>query len=147
MKKKTKKRILTFATAILAGLLMSHGLVELANDAFVATSAFADSANSVSLGQTTAQTNDNGLVYVDINVTGTPNANVVVTYRTQSGTAIENIDYQAVYSTIDIKLDISGKGTHKVAIKSLNDSSNREKLRVYSGENCNGRSARLVKKQ
>lgn len=132
MKKRTKKRFLTFATAILAGLLMSHGLVQLANDAFLATSSFAESANVVSLAQTSVSVDSSNIVYVDINVSGTPNATVGVTYRTQSGTAIENVDYQGLYSSIDIKLDVSGNGSHKVAIKCLNDSSNREKLRVSS---------------
>ena len=139
MKRKWKKRIFTFLTAAMAGLLMSAGLVQLSSDLHGALSVYADSPNVVSLQQTTAEVNDSNLVYVDLIVKGNPSAPVTVTYRSSSGTAIEGVDYVGVYNSVDFKLNAVGEATYRIAIKSLNDSSTRQKLRVYSGQGDFGR--------
>ena len=139
MKGKWRKRALTFVTAFLAGLLMSHGIVELASDLAGATTVYADSSNVVTFSNTIVEANESNLVYAEIFVTGTPGSTVTVTYRSTSGTAIENVDYVGVYNTAELKIDDSGGVGYTIAIKCLDDANTREKLRVYNGDNNNGR--------
>ena len=139
MKGKWRKRALTFVTAFLAGLLMSHGIVELASDLSEATTVYADSGNVVTFSNTIVEANESNLVYAEIFATGTPGSTVTVTYRSTSGTAIENVDYVGVYNTAELKIDASGGVGYTIAIKCLDDANTREKLRVYNGDNNNGR--------
>ena len=139
MKAKWRRRCLTFLTALMAGFMMSQGLPELASD-LSAIAVFADeSTNIVRFGSTQVECNDANLVYVDLLATGTPGNTITATYRTSSGTAIENIDYAGVYNTISLKLGSDGKAKYTISIKGLNDASGREKLRVYDSEGVYGR--------
>ena len=138
MRRKWKKRGFIFFAALMAGLLMSHGLVELATD-LSAISVAADGENVVRLGSTSAECNESNLVYVDIIAKGAPGSTITATYRTSSATAIENVDYTGVYNTIPLKLDSAGNATYRVAIKCLNDANSRQKFRLYDSNNNYGR--------
>ena len=137
MKSKWRKRLFTFITAAMAGLLMSHGLPELAAD-LNAVMVTADSGNTVNFTTSMAEANDSNLVYVDIKAEGNPHQKITVTYRTSSGTAIENVDYVGVHNSVDMDLGILGQTTYRVAIKCLDDASTREKLRVYDSNETYG---------
>jgi len=139
MRAKWRRRGLTFLTALMAGFMMSQGLPELASDLSEIV-VFADSGtNVVRFGSTQVECNDSNLVYVDLLATGTPGNTVTATYRTSSGTAIENVDYAGVYNTISLRLGTDGKAKYTISIKGLNDASGREKLRVYDSEGVYGR--------
>ena len=138
MKSKWRKRLFTFITAAMAGLLMSHGLPELAAD-LNAVMVTADGGNTVNFTTSMAEANDSNLVYVDIKAEGNPHQKVTVIYRTSSGTAIENVDYVGVHNSVDMDLGILGQTTYRVAIKCLDDASTREKLRVYDSNETYGR--------
>ena len=139
MKGKWRRRIFTFVTAMMAGLLMSHGLTTLANDLSAATTVYADSGNTVTLSAASVQANAAGLIYVDIIAEGNAGDTVAVTYRTSSGTAIEGVDYLGAYNVASLKIDPSGSTKYTVSIKCLNDAETREKLRLYEGTTDFGR--------
>ena len=138
MKRKWKKRIFTFLTAMMAVLLMSVGLFELAGD-LSAIRTYATGGNHVYLASQTVEASDSGLVYVDLVAYGDPNENISVIYRTASGTAIENVDYAGVYNAVNLKIDNFGNASYRISIKTLNDATTREKLRVDQGNETFGR--------
>ena len=138
MRGKWKKRLFTVVTAMMAGLLMSHGLPQLAAD-LNSVMVFADGTNTVTFTSAVAQANESNLIFADIEAYGNPGETLLVTYRTSSATAIEGIDYDGVYNSIEMKIDESGGAKYRVSIKCKNDASTREKLRVYEGDKDYGR--------
>lgn len=138
MKGKWKKRIITFVTALLAGVLMSHGLFELASD-LAPIHLAAEGANTVSWVSTTVEANSSNLVLAEMLIKGTGGDHVIVTYRTSPGTAIENVDYAGIFNTVDVEIPAGGEVTQRIAVKCLDDASTREKLRVYDKTATYGR--------
>ena len=129
MKGKWRKRGLTLFAALMAGLLMSHGITQLVSD-IDAQIVYAETTSSVSFSATEYSANDAGLVLAKIMAKGSPEDTVSCTYRTRSGTAIENVDYVGAKNTVSIKLDQNGNGEYTVGIRCLNDATTREQLRV-----------------
>ena len=136
MKSKTLKRISVALSALVAGVLMSQGLFELASD-LNAQIVHADSSNNtVEFLKTSYDANDSSLVYVEIDVQGHAGDVVKYSYKTYSGTAIENVDYQGISNTRTVKIPLGNRYTEKIAIKCL---SNDQGLRTYEGDNDYGR--------
>ena len=144
MRGKWRKRWLTLFAATFAGLLMCHGMPQLASDLSDVLTVHADGENVVTFTSSKVEANDAGLIYVDLYAEGVAGQTVTATYRTSSATAIETVDYVGVSNTISLKLEATGiadTGTAKytIAIKCLNDSNTRETLRVYDSQNTYGR--------
>ena len=129
MKGKWRKRGLTLFAALMAGLLMSQGITQLVSD-IDAQIVYAESTSSVSFSATEYEANDAGLVLAKVVAKGNPEDTLSFSYRTYSGTAIENVDYSGAKNTVSIKLDKEGKGEYTIGIRCLNDASSREHLRV-----------------
>ena len=144
--KKLKKRALVCTAALMAGLLMSHGMTILAHDlgAVIETRADEESPNSVSFATTTVEASSSNLIVVRLVAQGVAGQTVVVSYKTSSGTAIENIDYVGISNSISLTLDGSGMTTYDISVKCKNTSETREKLRVYDSENTYGRYFNLI---
>ena len=96
--------------------------------------------NKVYFTSSAYDTSDSNILYATLRFEGKENTTMSATYRTYSGTAIEDFDYQGITNSISVTIP-AGKTTYdyKVAIKCLNDTSNREKIRVYEGDKMYGR--------
>ena len=128
MRDKVIKRItLSFALILFICFALAFGIS-------ISDVAFADDPNIVFFRDESYQATDSGVVHAEINVSGHPRQTVYVTYRTQSETAIQGVDYNGIENTIKIVIDASGYHRYTVAIKTKNDSTNREKLRIESND-------------
>ena len=135
--KAIKKKILKILKFTLAAALFIPGLLALIKDlpAFEAKA----EGNVVFFEQASVETDNTNVAHVNLVVEGTAGNSVVVSYSTSDGTAMDKIDYVGTSNTITLKINNTGRVTYPVAIKCLNDSNTREKLRVYEGDKQYGR--------
>ncbi len=94
---------------------------------------------SVYFEKTRYEADNANLVYAKLIAEGDQGDEVTVSYKTSSGTGIENIDYAGASNTITLKIPASRKAEYTVSIKCLNDANNREKLRIYEVNSLYGR--------
>ena len=128
-----KSLILCFAFVLIACFALT----------FVTTNAkttYASAPNTVYFASSTANAQTTtGLVYAEIVVTGTPGDVVTVNYHTEGKTAIPNVDFKMISNSATLTIGQDGKASYTVAIKCLNGTSDREKLRVTSNGETYGR--------
>ena len=133
-KHKTVNKITTFLSLI--ALIVSALFCVFA---FNRAPASADGENTVSFTTKIYETQDSGIVYAELLVRGKEGQKVGVTYHTEGETAIEGIDYNAVANTVYLTITYTGTVRYSIAIKTLNNSSTREKLRVFNDKETFGR--------
>ena len=138
MRGKRKKRFLIANALLLAFTFMLQGLGHLVSD-FSKSIAYATSGNTVYFGQTSVEATNANLVYVDLYASGENGDTVKVAYKTYSRTAIRGVDFVEVQNTVTLKIDSSYKAKYTIAVKCLNSTTDREKLRLYDSENTYGR--------
>ena len=135
MKNKKMKRFSIFTAGLLALSLMAQGFVTIISDVTHIV-VHAIEGNVVYFAQSSVDATDNSLIYVDLVAKGAVGDVIEVSYKTFSGTAIQDIDYKAVDNKATLKIAKNAtEATYKIAIKCLNDIDTREKLRIYSGDN------------
>ena len=125
------KRLKLFFATLLAFTFNVQGITNLFSDV-VHTIAFASAQNIVAFENTSAQANGSNFVIAKIVVSGKKGETVNVSYKTYSRSAIRSVDFNSVENTISLRIGDNGKAEYEVAVKCLNNSTNREKLRVYS---------------
>ena len=142
MKGKWRKRLIVAASAFFAGLLMSAGLPELVAD-IQGISVYASGDNVVAFESTKVEAEDSGLIAAKIVATGANKQQVTVTYRTRSGTAVQDVDYQGAYNSVTLTIGSSGNpsgtASYTIGIQSLVTTDTREKLRVVDNDGMHGR--------
>ena len=106
---------------------------------------YASASNTVCFASSAANASSNtGLIYSEIVAVGTPGDIVKVSYHTEGGTAIPSVDYKSIANTATLTIGQDGKASYLVAIKCLNVTTDREKLRITSNGETYGRYFDLV---
>ncbi|MBQ9448863.1 MAG: hypothetical protein IJU60_03215 [Acholeplasmatales bacterium] len=96
----------------------------------------AASENTISVKDAIVETNDSGIIVVEIVGEGNAGDQVEAFVRTEGGTAISGIDYTSIDSHIKMKYDNNGKASYKVSIKCLNTADNREQMLIFDQNNA-----------
>ncbi len=103
------------------------------------------SSNTIYIKDEIVETNDSGLVYVEIAGEGKAGDKVEAFIHTEGGTAIPGLDFVSINTLIKMEYDKSGILSYKVSIKTLNTAESREKIRTYDSNGINyGRYFTLV---
>ena len=136
-KKRIFKRFSVIASFALAFLMVAPGLFNIAGD--IKEQIVLADGNTVSFRANYVEANDSNICYATLKATGSIGQSVTVTYKTYSGTAIENVDYQGVNNKVTINITSKLGTQYTIAVKCLNDSSTREVIRVKEGNNNYGR--------
>ena len=136
-KKRIFKRFSVLASFALAFLMVAPGLFNIAGD--IKEQIVLADGNTVSFRANYVEANDSNICYATLKVVGYIGESVTVTYKTYSGTAIENVDYQGVNNKVTINITSKLGTQYTIAVKCLNDSSTREVIRVKEGNNNYGR--------
>lgn len=131
-----KRFTLTLVMILVACFAITFGLS-------ISGVANASDSNTVYFNNAVFHSASSGIIYAELVVEGHPNQVVNVTYRTQSETAIEGIDYNGVQNTVSITIGSTGTTIYKIAIKTLIDSTTREKLRIVANNEDYGRYFRI----
>ena len=134
------KKINTIITIGLALLLAAALFVGLQSAFYVAS---AQGEATVYFESATFEAADSGLVYAKLIVEGQPKQVINVTYHTETGTAIDGVDYDGIANTVSVTVGLDGKATYTIAIKSRPDYQ-RQLLRISEGDNVYGRYYSLV---
>ena len=134
MSKKIAKTLSLFALAFMAGSLAVPAIA-FSSSAPSFTEVRADEENCVNFETSTAEAGGSNIVTVKLIVRDAADKDVTIYYKTNSGTAIEGIDFTAVNNSITLRTDAQGKAEYTVSIKCLNDANNREGLRVHDSVN------------
>ncbi len=81
----------------------------------------------------------NGLTYAVLTAEGPAGQTVTVSYHTESGTAIDGVDYNGVSNTVSFPIGSNGIGQYRIAVKALGGTESRQKLRAEAGGEIYGR--------
>ena len=127
-----KRFTLSFAIILIAFFALTFGLS-------ISDIANASDGNVVYFNDLVYHSTSSGIVYAELVAEGHPNEVVKVSYRTQSETAIQGVDFNGVANTVSITIGASGTTKYKIAIKCLNDSTTRQKLYIVANNENYGR--------
>ena len=110
-------------------------LMAITSFAIFTISTKAASENTISIKDAVVQTNESGIIVVEIVGEGKAGDYAEAFVRTEGGTAISGIDYTSIDSHIKMKYDNNGKASYKVSIKCLNTAENREQMLIFDQNN------------
>ena len=139
MKKKLfRRRFRIVSTFVLTLQILLAGFLSIIKEVRTLIT-YAALGNQVFLTSTEYEANDSNIVYATIRFEANAGDKITVHYRTFNGTAIDGYDYQGASNSITVTMPQSEVTEYKIAIKCLNDTTNRQYFHVMSGSNNYGR--------
>ena len=126
MKKKLfRRRFRIVSTFVLTLQILLAGFLSIIKEVRTLIT-YAALGNQVFLTSTEYEANDSNIVYATIRFEANAGDKITVHYRTFNGTAIDGYDYQGASNSITVTMPQSEVTEYKIAIKCLNDTTNRQ---------------------
>lgn len=139
MKKRLfRKRFRIVSTFVLTLQILLAGFLSIIKEVRTLIT-YAALGNQVFLTSTEYEANDSNIVYATIRFEANAGDQITVHYRTFNGTAIDGYDYQGASNSITVTMPQNEVTEYKIAIKCLNDTTNRQYFNVTSGSRTFGR--------